>query len=160
MSYFQQGNPVDNLTQPSAEVTVSVQTINCCGYCQKPLTGKRPQARYCSPSHRVLGCRKRKQALTAAGNAAIQPLPAVNALAREKGLTPENLARLWNEHMTPHGFLPQDVPLARDRHRLVEKVLEKRPDRAYWLWLFEEILNRQPLPWWVTLPWVLRVIEG
>jgi len=37
------------------------ETVHCCRWCGTALGGKRPQARYCSPSHRIMDCRRRSR---------------------------------------------------------------------------------------------------
>jgi hypothetical protein len=49
------------LTLSSAELTVSNASGRVCGYCGADLGDRRPNVRYCSPSHRVLAHRKRKE---------------------------------------------------------------------------------------------------
>ncbi len=47
--------------------------VNICLWCGAALAGKRLQARYCSPSHRILACRQRKSVHAHAGTAAALP---------------------------------------------------------------------------------------
>ena len=58
-----------------------------CAYCGQPLTG-RPQTRYCSPSHRVMACRRRKGVNAHAVNAAAVAPGCCSRVSRCQG-------RLW-----------------------------------------------------------------
>jgi hypothetical protein len=44
----------------TAGLTVSSEAARTCGYCGADLAGRRPNVRYCSPSHRTLAWQKRR----------------------------------------------------------------------------------------------------